>query len=58
MPRLGLSLVGLGLTKTWSWALVDSLGWAGLGSGLSLGFRVRTGKVMLIGCKESASEPE
>jgi len=37
-PQLGLGLVGLGLAITCSQALVDSLGWAGLGSGLSPGF--------------------
>ena len=36
-PNLGLGLVGLGLTNSWSQALADGLGWAGLGSGLSLG---------------------
>jgi len=29
--RAQLSLVGIGLTKTWSQALVDGSGWAGLG---------------------------
>jgi len=40
MPRLGLGLVGLGLMKMWSQALVDGSGWAGLGLGLSPGFGV------------------
>jgi len=34
MPRLGLGLVGLGLIKTWSRALVDDSGWARAGLGL------------------------
>jgi hypothetical protein len=29
-PGLGLSLGGLGLTRTWTQALVHGLGWAGL----------------------------
>ena len=31
MPQLGLGLVGLGLMKTWSQALVDGSGWAQAG---------------------------
>ena len=40
-PRLGLGLVGLGLAKTSSRALVDGSGWARAGLGLKPGFRGR-----------------
>lgn len=51
MLRLRLGLVGLGLTKTWSRALVDSSGWAQAGLGLRL-----LGGIKLQGPPRASSE--